>query len=165
MKNPWQAETQKPAASRNSETGGKMYKKKKEISLNTAVVETDGGNQTKEMTKTEQLNGHRADKWSPSSGNAASRHRTCKAEKEDRQGIETQRTPAQREEQRQCRKGRKAEEPERVQLELKETERRMKRRSKEEEETAQETRRQDGLKRGVTNGQPGWPARTGPGIS
>ncbi|KAI5648016.1 hypothetical protein M9H77_34021 [Catharanthus roseus] len=131
---------QKLAASRkqkNSET---------EISLTTAVVEIDGGNQTKEMTETEQMNSHRADEWSPSSGNAASRRRG---------------TPAQREEQQQCCKGRKIEESERVQLELKGTERRMKRRSREgEEEIAQETRRQEGLKRGVTNRQPG--GRSGP---
>ncbi|KAI5668841.1 hypothetical protein M9H77_18694 [Catharanthus roseus] len=63
-----------------------------EFSLTTAMVETDGGNQTKEMTEAEQMNGHQADERSPSSGNAASRRR----EKEDRQGTETQRTPEER---------------------------------------------------------------------
>ncbi|KAI5659493.1 hypothetical protein M9H77_28286 [Catharanthus roseus] len=67
-----------------------------EFSLTTAAVETNGGNQTKEMTDAEQMNGHRADERSPSSGCATSRHRICKSEEEDRQGIETQRTPVER---------------------------------------------------------------------
>ncbi|KAI5674013.1 hypothetical protein M9H77_14377 [Catharanthus roseus] len=67
-----------------------------EFSLTIAAVETNGGNQTKEITKAEQMNGHRADERSSSSGNAVSRHRTCKGEEEDRKGTETQRKPIER---------------------------------------------------------------------
>ncbi|KAI5663446.1 hypothetical protein M9H77_22769 [Catharanthus roseus] len=66
-----------------------MYKNG--VSLTTTAVETDGRNQTKEITETEQMNGHRADKQSLSS-----EKRSSSAAREN------------------------TEEPERVQVELKE---------------------------------------------
>ncbi|KAI5682517.1 hypothetical protein M9H77_03745 [Catharanthus roseus] len=49
-----------------------MYKNG--VSLTTTVVETDGGNQTKQMIEAEQMNGHRVHERSPSSSNTASRN-------------------------------------------------------------------------------------------
>ncbi|KAI5664638.1 hypothetical protein M9H77_23961 [Catharanthus roseus] len=85
-----------------------MYKSG--VSLTTAAVEIDGGNQTKKMTEAEQMNDHRADERSPSSGNAASRR------------LEDKKTEKARTEKSSSTAREKAEEPERVQVELKETE-------------------------------------------
>ncbi|KAI5659785.1 hypothetical protein M9H77_28578 [Catharanthus roseus] len=62
------------------------------VSLTTDAVENDGGNQTKEMIEAKQMNGHRVDERSPSN--------------------EKSNSSSARE---------KVEEPERVQVELKET--------------------------------------------
>ncbi|KAI5678678.1 hypothetical protein M9H77_09628 [Catharanthus roseus] len=148
------ADEQSPSSDNTASSRRGMYKKG--ISLTTAAVETDGRNRTKEMTETEQMNGHWANERSPSNDNTASRRcEVCCNHSRGSQEASSSIVPGLLRG-TDVRKGRKAEEPERVQLELKETERRMKRRSREvEEETAQETRRQEGLKRGVTNGRPG----------
>ncbi|KAI5659380.1 hypothetical protein M9H77_28173 [Catharanthus roseus] len=85
--------------------------------------------------------------------------------KEDRQGTESQRTPAERRVATALQRE-KVGEPERVQVELKETEKQMKGRFKRKggEEAAQETRRQ-GFKTRSHQRPARWSIRTGPGIS
>ncbi|KAI5683922.1 hypothetical protein M9H77_05150 [Catharanthus roseus] len=124
------------------------------VSLTTAEVETDSKNQTKEMTEAEQMNGHRADKRSPSSSNAASRRREnslsrdkshrqtsfsislsflsahslskhtkghAKVKRRPTRDRNTEKANTEKSSNNATRE--KAEEPERVQVELKETER------------------------------------------
>ncbi|KAI5667797.1 hypothetical protein M9H77_17650 [Catharanthus roseus] len=116
-----------------------MYKNG--VSLTTAAVEIDGGNQTKEMTEAEQMNGHLADERSSSSDNAALRRREngLSREKSRRQTsfsislsfLSVKRRPARdrntenssTEKSSSSAAREKAEEQERVHVELKETER------------------------------------------
>ncbi|KAI5661216.1 hypothetical protein M9H77_20539 [Catharanthus roseus] len=82
------------------------------------------------MTKAKQMNGHRADERSSSSGSATSRRRTCNGERRrPARNRVTENDGRLREKSSGSAARKKAREVERVQVELKETE--MKRRSKE----------------------------------
>ncbi|KAI5671692.1 hypothetical protein M9H77_12056 [Catharanthus roseus] len=62
------------------------------VLLTTATVETDSGDQTKEMTETEQMNGHRADERSLSSEKSSSSAAREKAEEQERVQVELKET-------------------------------------------------------------------------
>ncbi|KAI5676542.1 hypothetical protein M9H77_07492 [Catharanthus roseus] len=115
------------------------------------------------MTEVEQMNGHRADERSPSSGYAVSRRWTYKGERGPARDRNTENAGTEKSSSSAARE--KVEELERVQVELKETER-------SNEETVKRRRGRDYPRNEEAEGlneesstQPGWLAQTGPSIS